>query len=347
MSTNKKTSHPIVIEHFAPGITASKAFSPMLQGVGTNRLTRLSSRTSTAVIDDITGRATLNSGTLTVFIEKYNDLTGKLRLSTHKLLDICTIALTAQNEYRPESSSHELNTTVVIPLEDYMTKCGIPLTKVSKDKTRRRVKEDLETLYNMSLEWSEPFGRHERDFTRMRVCDVVGVKNSNIIMNFSQPITRYLTHAYIMQYPAELLKIDERNPTGYYLGRKMIMHYGIYNNIKRGNRDIISVRALLEHAYDIPSYKTVMESDRHVEKRIIEPFEKSLDSLGAMLSWYYCNAGGEALTEVQLEKMSYQVFISSYIKYTVSNFPELPVADAMRVQYLRKRAAGVKKYKRK
>lgn len=295
-------------------------YSPMLQGTGTNRFTQISTRKSTPAVDAITGLATITSGSLKVFIERYNALEGGLRVSTHKLLDACTIALTAQNDYR---GSGDLRTLVVIPLEDYMARCGIPLTKPSKDKTRRRIKQDLETLYSTSIEWSEPRGEETCDFSKMRICTMVAVKNGKIMMDFSPAIASYLTNAYIMQYPLELFKADERNPSAYYIGKKLLQHFSFDNNQRRGTSNIISIRALLDACPDIPSYQEVMKADRHLDQRIIAPFENAIGSLSSFIRWEYCNGKGVALSEEQLQSFTYATFVKCFIKFEVLHAPDL------------------------
>lgn len=351
MSKNNSAllQEPIYIDKISPTLKPSKtpdkgAFSPMLQGTGTNKLTQISTRKTDPAVDAITGLATITNGNLTVFIEKYNNLAGGLRISTHKLLDACTIALTSQNDYR---GSGEPKTTVTIPLEDYMSRCGIPITKPSKDKTRRKVKEDLETLYSTSIEWSEPSGKQTRDFAKMRICDTVAIKNGNIIMNFSPAIAGYLTHAYIMQYPMELFKADERNPSSYYMGKKLLQHNSIDNNQRKGTANIISVKALLESCPDIPAYNEVMAADRHLEQRIKMPFETALNSLSSFISWEYSNSKGIPLTDEQLDNFTYSVFIDCYIHFEVLNAPDqtqrLQAKDERLEQAKTKRTASKKK----
>lgn len=301
-------------------------YSPMLQGTGSNRLTQISTRREDPPVDAITGLATITSGSLKVFIERYNALEGGLRVSTHKLLDACTIALTAQNDYRGGSPP---KTLVVIPLEDYMARCGIPLTKPSKDKTRRRIKQDLDTLYSTSIEWSEPRGKETRDFSKMRICTMVGVKNGKIMLDFSPAFAQYLTNAYIMQYPLELFKADERNPSSYYIGKKLLQHHSIGNNRRRGTSNIISVRALLECCPDIPTYEEVMKADRHLDQRIIAPFENAINSLATFIRWEYCNGKGVPLSEEQLAAFQYATFIRCFIRFDVLHAPEqAPGEDA-------------------
>lgn len=339
---------PVYIDKIAPTLKPAKtpesgAFSPMLQGTGTNRLTQISTRKAPPAVDAITGLATITNGNLTVFIEKYNNLAGGLRISTHKLLDACTIALTAQNDYR---GNGEPKTLVTIPLEDYMTRCGIPITKPSKDKTRRKVKEDLEALYSTSIEWSEPSGKNTKDFAKMRICDTIAIKNGKIIMNFSPAIANYLTHAYIMQYPTELFKADERNPNSYYMGKKILQHNSIDNNQRKGTANIISIKALLESCPDIPSYEEVIAADRHLDQRIKTPFENALNALNSFIKWEYSNSKGVPLTDEQLQDFNYSVFAECYILFEVLNAPDQSQrmqAKSERIEQAKKRRTASKK----
>ena len=296
-----------------PTVDTPRRFKPMLQGTGTNRLTQVSTRSANPEIDEITGMATITEGSLTVFIERYNNLTGGLRVSTHKLLDAFTIVLTGQNHFRGEGP---METLVTIPLEDYMHQCGIPLTKASKDKTRRKVKEDLETLYNTSIEWTESAGNEGmKDYAKMRVISMHGIRAGKIMMRFSEDMARYLTHAYVMQYPMELFRLDERNPNTYYLGKKLLLHNSIENNRRRKTANLLSVKSLLEATPEIPTYEEVMQGDRHLERRIIQPFENALNALGDTITWEYAGAKGVPLGEVETEKFTYDVFVKSYVKF--------------------------------
>ena len=43
----------------------------------------------------------------------------------------------------------------------------------------------------------------------MRICDKISILRGNINFNFSKDMAKYLTDAYIMQYPMELLKVSK------------------------------------------------------------------------------------------------------------------------------------------
>ena len=297
---------------FAEQIT--NKFLPLLNGTPTNRLSHI--RKKPSKIDAITHEATIEDGNLKVFIEGYNEIKG-LRTSTLKLLDFCTMKLTQQNHYRGRS----ISPTVTFALDEFMTACGVPLTKSSKDQFRRKVKEDLETLYRMSLEWSEPSGGNTRDFAKMRIATKIAFIRGEISFGYSHDMALYLTNAYLMQYPTELLRVDERNSNIYPLGRKLLLHNSIDNNIRKGTANIISVKALLEVCPDIPPYEEVATKGRQLDQRIKAPFEKALDAL-PFIRWEYTNAKGTPLTKEQQQAIDFATFEKLYIKFEVIGVPD-------------------------
>lgn len=299
--------------------THKPTFSPMLQGTGSNRLSQISTRTTSPDVDAITGVATISAEDFKVFIEGYQNLSGGLRVSTHKLLDVCAINLTRQNDFRGEG---ELQTAVMIPLEDYMRLCGIPLTKPSKDKTRRRVQEDLEALYSVSIEWREKSGKSVKDYAKMRIVSAQGIKSGMIHVGFSPEFAKYLTNAYIMQYPIALLKVDERNPNSYHIGRKLLLHFSMDNNQKKGTANIVGVRALLSACPDIPDYEDVMASDRHTDRRIRTPLEDALNALD-FITWEYVNSKSAPLADGQILNTTFDEFRELYVRFTVKNYPPI------------------------
>ena len=291
-------------------------YTEMYNGVATNLLANISTRTQPPEVDAITGEAKIQRGSLTAFIDSYNELSSEIRVSTLKLLDICTIALTHQTHYKDPIRDRS-DRTVVIPLEKYMDMCGIPHTKASKDKIRRRVREDLELLYHISLAWTENGGKNRvKDFAKMRICDYISLKNGNMEFSFSEDMAKYLINAYVTQYSLALLQADERNPSIYRLGRKLLNHHSNDNNQRNGTANILRVSKLLEVCPEIPSYEQVMNTDRAVERRIITPFENALDGV-PLLKWEYSNAKGEPLTEEQLAtRREYKTFAALYICFS-------------------------------
>jgi hypothetical protein len=297
-------------------------FSPMLQGPGSNMLAQIDTRSAVMAVDEDTGAAAITRGEFTAFIEGYEKHARELVVSTHKLLRICQIALTASVHYR---GSGEPRTSVSIPLGEYLQLCGKPQTKSEKDKARRRVKKDLDTLFGISIEWSERRGKGEAEnYEKMRIVTRQGIKNGIIGVEFSSAFAKYLRAAYLAQYPQSLLGLDERNPSLFYVGEKLALHYSMDSNHTKGTANIISIRAVLDACPSIPSYEAVKKTDRHYDRRIIRPLENTLDSLReekVIKGWEYCNSKGAPLTKKQLDSLAYSDCMNLYIKFGIKGFP--------------------------
>lgn len=304
-----------IIPFIKPTDTKKNTLTPLFNGVGTNQLANISTRTKKPIVDAITGEGTITHQGLKVSIDKYNELARELRISTHKLFDALTLQLTKQNTYRGRAD--KIQRVVVLPIETYMQLCGIPPTKASKDRIRIKLKEDMETLFRISLEWQEPKRNKQPSFYKLRICDKIGIKGGNIEFSFTQEIAEYLVNSFITQYPLALMKLDERKINSYALGKVLARHNSMESNQRRGTANIISVEALLKYLPDIPTYEQIQASNRAAEARIQIPFENALDSLSFMLRWEYCNAKGVPLTEQQLHDTSYNNFIKLYIKFEI------------------------------
>lgn len=284
-------------------------FLPMANAPAVNTFMALRN-VEPSFIDPIAQTATYQYEKLSVIINGEDKQSLIIKPSTRKLLDACTIKLTEINHYKGAN----FNPAVEFPMEEYMKLCGVPLTKASKDKMRQKIKEDLDTLYGISI---EPEG-----IGKIRICQFVGdIKNGIIRFTFSNEMARYLLTAFITQFPLELFKLDERNESAYNLGRKLALHNSMDNNIRQGTANIISVLALLKVCTSIPEYEKVLNEGRQIEQRIIQPFEKALDNLNNV-KWEYCNSKYETLTDEQAENMDYSIFKTLYIKFEIKGAPD-------------------------
>ena len=298
-------------------------YRPMLHGPGLDNLTQISIREKPER-DTIIDTAVYNGPNYRITLESYSELleTG-LRVSAQKLLDALAQDLTANNNYQADGTP---NTTAIIDLEAYMKRCGKTLTKDNKDFERKRIKEDLDTLYKVSLEWTEHKGKHAegadskgfKNYLKMRICDKVGIANNKIMVNFTADMASYLTHAYIMWYPDNLLKTDDRNKSTYHIGRKLLIHHSNINNQGKGTANIISIKALLDCTRDIPSEEEVRDSGRQYYQRRIAPLIKSLNALvdgQVLIKWELCNGKSTPLSESQQAKQDYDTVINCYIHF--------------------------------
>jgi hypothetical protein len=300
----------------------SATHKPMLQGTGTNTLMTVNTRRRKPEIDLFIGSATLRkSENYTIFFENYNEQICQLRPSLQKLLSLLTIQLTAQNNYSKNGGDPDNpNSFVTITLEDYMNMCGITETKGSTDMTRDALKQDIEALFRVSIDWYERRGTKMHRYAQMRIIDQYELKNGVLRAHFSQPMAQYLTQAYIMEFPLALLKTDDRNPNVFSLGYKLAFHYGLRNNRKNNRHNFISVEALLSSCADIPSYEEASEN-RQTKQRIIKPFERAMNQLvnqGVLEIWKYCDSERNLIDNYKAEKLPYSELESLYVIFEMA-----------------------------
>lgn len=292
-------------------------FVPLLNGTATNAFSIIGRKAEPTRINPLAdNEATIENGDFKVFIEKYSNK-KTLKVGVVKLLDILAIKLTKLNHYKAKDAN-TLKRTVTFSLDEYMTFLGI---KDVKD-ARKRLKEALDTLYSISLEWEEKSRGEVKNYTKMRICEAQGINRGIASFTFTADMANYLNQAYIMQYPLELLSISERNPNAYPIARKLALHHSIDNNHKKGTANIISVAKLLESAPEIPSIEVVRAGNQSWSDRIKDRLEKALDAIGHTISWEYSNSKGVPLTEKQLAMADYETFSKLYIKFDIKGAPD-------------------------
>lgn len=285
------------------------AFSTIRQGTATNTLTKIKPSTKrNTIIDTITGTATITQGNLSITIPDFTKLKG-FRTSTYQLLDALTAALTETGAKSP---------VVALSLEEYMKKRGLK----DKKEARKQVTDDLETLFNATISFKEKRKKgQEQDFHDIRIIDSKGIRKGIITVTFGTAFYKILLGYPIMPYPAQLWELNsKRNPNSFYLLRKIAEHKNM--NVGKKNEDIIAVKTLLAVAPNLPSYEEVMNTDRAISRRIIEPFERDMDALEDTLTWTYCHSNNTPLTDEELSSMSYDTFISLLIKIDWKQYPD-------------------------
>lgn len=286
----------------------------MLNGTATNKLATIGRKAKPTRINKLADdEATIEYGDFKVFIEKYSK-EKKLKVGVMKLLDILAIKFAKSNHYKAKNP----NRTVTFSLDEYMTLLDI---KDIKD-ARKRLKEALNTLYSISLEWEEKSKGKVINYAKMRICEAQGIERGKASFTFTTRMAQYLNQSYIMQFPTELLSISERNPNAYPIARKLALHNSIDNNIKKGTANIISVAKLLEVAPEIPNIDTVRSANGSWSVRIKGKLEKALDAIGSVVSWEYSNTKGAPLTDKQLEISDYETFIKLFINFNIKGAPD-------------------------
>ena len=289
----------------------------MLNGTATNAFSIIGRKAKPTRINPLAdNEATIENGDFKVFIEKYSNK-KTLKVSVVKLLDILAIKLTKSNHYKAKDAN-TLKRTVTFSLDEYMTFLDI---KDVKD-ARKRLKEALDTLYSISLEWEEKSRGEVKNYTKMRICESQGINRGIASFTFTADMANYLNQAYIMQYPLELLAISECNPNAYPIARKLALHHSIDNNHKKGTANIISIAKLLEVAPEIPDIEAVRRVNGSWSERIRGSLEKALDTISDIIPWEYSNSKGAPLTDSQLDISDYDTFIKLYIKFDILGAPD-------------------------
>ena len=284
-------------------------FDNIRQGTDTNALTKMSAKKGKGLtIDRITGDATIKKGNFILSIPNYAQLAG-LKTSTYQLLDAITLAFT---------NSGAKNPTVILPLEEYMRRRGLKDRKEAKTQA----KADMDILKRASFSWEEKRDKTTQSYAFVNLADSGEIKrNGSIVFTFGATFYNSLLGYNVMPYPAQLQTINnKKNPNSYYLLRKIAEHKNM--NIGKKNENIISVKTLLDVAPSIPSYEEVTKTDRHFDRRIIEPFERDMDALEDTLTWHFCHSLNQPLTEKELATMSYEIFEKLLVHTIWKNYPD-------------------------
>ena len=296
----------------AEAVGKPKDFRTIHQGVSTNALTKARAVPGENMrVDRISGEATITIGNLTLRIPKYTELFQDLKTSTHQLVDTLVIELTETGARNP---------TVILTVAEYMKQRGLRDRKEAK----KQLTADLAILTGYALTWDETRGKETLPYAGVAVTDHwvwADKQKTAVAFTFGYTFFQILKGYPVMPYPALLQRINaKRNPHSYYMGRKIAEHKNM--NYGKKNEDLIAVKTLLESSPYFPSYDEVIRTDRHLDQRIISPFERDLNALDDILTWEYCHSMGKPLTDEELQTMSYRDFEELLVKITWRNYPE-------------------------
>lgn len=319
----------------------NEPYMPMLHGNGTVYFGQMSTKLKSRSINNCMDEPIFKRDDFSVYLNAENLSKPSITARTHKLFDVLVILLTAQNTYK--GSDKRLKTEVQMELSDYLTLCGIPATKSSRDEQRKLAKKDPETLSRISLEWSErdpklkaktgvKSGSGIRFFSNIDLFNMCEIDKRGIITaDFTPELARYLTSAYVTYFPLALFQLKGQASNAYFIGKKLAQYYGIRQNIKHGKNDIIGITSLLTATPDILPYADLIRvghDSGHWDRRIRQPLEKSLGVLvdtGIIDHWDYCSAGKQIIPIDMLPDVAsnYLKFSKLYICFGMKSHPAL------------------------
>ena len=148
------------------------------------------------------------------------------------------------------------------------------------------------------------------------------IKNNIIFFTFTPEFYSITKSMPVMPYPEKLFRINlKKNPNSYYFLKKISEHKKM--NYFKKNADTLSVRTLLSCTPELPTYDEVVNTDRAVTRRIIEPFERDMNELSDVLRWEYCHSNGQTLTDEELFGFNYHIFCRLLIRVKWLGYPEL------------------------
>ena len=213
-------------------------------------------------------------------------------------------------------------------VEEYLNILGKPQTESSFDELRKNLKSDILPLYHASVTFSQKWGKRYRQYGQMRIISKWEIKDNVLTVDFAPALVEYLQKSFLMQYPVELLKLDNCDPAALMLGHKLALHFSMYNNQRSETNNIISVRTLLDWCQMvIPSEEQVRETTQEYKRYIIIPLERALDNLqdSRIINWEYCNSKKSPLTEKQITGVKdkfYKGVMELYICFEILNYQE-------------------------
>ena len=264
--------------------------------------------------------------------------------STAKTIHFISLLFTAQN-----SAKHQENIFPVVDtsVREYMLATGRKITTNSVKDTTKTMKRDLDTMADISLRSNDK----KYSLSRVNPFAETHINRGKIRVVLAPTFAEFLvkTTGFLMNYPAALLKLKENNSNLFPLGFKLALNRSNDANIRKGKANILSVPVCLECCPGIPTIERVRKEGKGYSpvKRIVEPFEKTLDALqeqGVLAHWEYCLPKGEPLGQPAVTDYNY--FVSLYILYEIKDFPigdELPRIQAT-AEKRQKRKERIERY---
>lgn len=324
--------------------------SIILQNKAINAFSHISNR-SFQRTDSFSKKGTAVQEDVEITIDDMGD--NKFNVSTQKVKDLMLEHLAQQLPRGMTVSTDSIAASREVTLS---VKEVAERFQTGMKEARQMLNEAVTALYNASVKWRERSyytedGRR-RKFPEImeyehrylsgigRTPDETPVVKGKATVLFDYDFAILLSRSgYVMFYHPNLYHINSNiNRHSYYLGRKMCEHYNAIVRdydaqtpedtgkvvTKHANR--ISVRNLIKVCPDLPNYEEVMESDRAVRRRIIDPFEKDMYALcerySILTTWRYCNKKGEPLSDEQWKDLNYHDWVELYIEFEIADYPD-------------------------
>lgn len=245
-----------------------------------------------------------------------------LRISAHKLLDVCRMLFTNRVPYGKNDSNPE----IILSVEQYMELMGIPDTDASRKKAFRTMDEDMTTLSSIDIDILKE-GMLNRLPGHTGIFDYWEPIQGGIIFRFSTKMSYRLKTSYVTYLHLDALKLDNRKAIEYRLATKLVEHALMYSNQERGTANTISMQTLLDACPELPSVEEVSQrGESQYYQLLVSPLERGLNALkntyGILEDWKQCDAKGSG-NKKKKDMGPIDDIKNGYIHFVLKNPPDL------------------------
>ena len=289
-------------------------FVSTLQGKFNNAFASLSAKSFK--IDKFTGNAIAVSDGIKIEVSHFESF--KFNVTVQRVFDILILKLSAFLPHRKlkDNSDFRKFQTVSLSLREFMALCHI------KNKTCaiEQLRNALNLIGHTHIEFSDTIYEGKKKLeSEFFFCPIVVAlhhqKGSGIYSaTFSTDFLKHLANSFIMPFPLQSLSIDlNRQPLAYCFCRRLVLHQNM--NYFKSNSNSITVKALIDSVSLLPNHREIISGARQVSLRIIQPFEKALNSLvklNILIDWHY---------RENLIKKTYSEWSNASILFNFNNFP--------------------------
>ena len=260
---------------------------------------------------DKTGKARIDLDKIGVEIEEYNE--GEVyKVNTNMFFQMMSNKLKEVNDLKPERVE-EVKYTVSLPIDEYMSK--------RKITHRQTAIEEIEKAANILTRMRLSYKKGNKKFDYMNLFGRIRFDDDNhrkdIVIEFT-PSFAFQLMGYFYDLPLLALRVDINKfpnvaPLLTHVSNLLEFHR---NQNKKEKYRIFTIENLLENCPYIPTYEDVKKTDRAYSRRIIEPFEKTMEALEEILTWEYCGSLGTPLKDDEMTKQKYKDWVKWKVKIT-------------------------------
>lgn len=302
----------------SPGKLSNKHYDVILQNNATNQASRLSTKRNVQ-------RLPMNKSSVS-FKDVTALFTGKtLGVPEAQLLDY----IVAKHAQTP---NHDNNPTVVFTLKEYMKDRDLKDTK----SARSSLKKGLDKLVSLQLSYSGGDNKkksYNPSFGRRNFFTGYDYTRGKATITFTPEINMMLTkQAMPMPYPSLLYRLNPwKEATAWYILRRLSDNK--WQNYGEARADRMKINTILESCPSLPTYDEVMDGNRNIEDRIINPFLKAVERLSEAFDYTFMDSGGQPFDYI--EGISYSKFVGATL--VIKQWFDYPDEYAKRLANKRKR----------